>query len=205
MRFFRPPAQARFFHASPDAPPVDIYLNNKKVVSRLAFKNFSNYHKLKPGEYQLEIYPSSLPKLNPVFRKRILLPPGSTYTVSIINRVNNLNILIINDPQKSPEENFNYLRAVHLSPNAPAVNIRANNFTIVRNLRYKDISNYARLNPKTYDLTILTTTGKEVLKIPNQVLQSNFYQTLYIIGLIDGDNQLQTVITTDGIYQFRPL
>lgn len=201
---FKRPATVRVLHGSPDAPPVDIFLNDMKVVSGLPFKNISEYLQIKPGEYKLEIYPSTVPKLNPVFRKKVLLPSDSVYTIAAINKLNNLNIFIINDPTEKPRNNISYLRAVHLSPNAPAVNIRVNNRTICRNLQYKGISRYAQLDPGTYNISVLTTSGGDnVLTIPNQVLQVGFYQTVYILGLVGGEPPLQAIIPIDSLCRFR--
>ena len=114
-----------------------------------------------------------------------------------------LNIFIINDPQQIPRKNISYLRSVHLSPNAPAVNIRVNSRNTCKSLRYKEISRYARLNPETYDITVLTAIGnKKVLEIKNQVLQSAFYQTVYILGLSTEEAPLEAIIPLDSMYKF---
>ena len=47
----------RLFHASPDAPPVDIYINNNLVFRSLAFGNFTEYVPLSMGNYKIEVYP----------------------------------------------------------------------------------------------------------------------------------------------------
>ena len=53
----------RVFHASPDAPPVDIYINNNLVFKSLAFGNFTEYMPLSMGNYKIEVYPEGKRKI----------------------------------------------------------------------------------------------------------------------------------------------
>ena len=46
----------RVFHAAPQAPAVDVYINEKLVFSNLQFTQFSSYVKLKEGEYRIDIF-----------------------------------------------------------------------------------------------------------------------------------------------------
>ena len=45
----------RVFHAAPQAPNVDVYVNDQMVFSNLAFGDFTRYVYLDEGEY-FEVY-----------------------------------------------------------------------------------------------------------------------------------------------------
>ena len=53
----------RVFHASPDAPPVDIYVNEGLAFKNLSFKEFSEYVQLPMGEYKIEVFPAGQKEL----------------------------------------------------------------------------------------------------------------------------------------------
>ena len=49
----------RVFHASPNAPAVDVYINKALVFSNISFKDFSEYIPLSKGQYEMEVYPAN--------------------------------------------------------------------------------------------------------------------------------------------------
>ena len=203
MNLFNPPSYVRVLHASPDAPTVDVYVNKTKVASNLQFTNLTDYLRLKPGRYHIQIYPAGSARVNPVLNEKVYVPPGAIYTISAVNKLKNLNLFIITDPENEPDKNSSYLRVIHLSPNAPAVNLKLNGRTLFRRLNYRDVTRYAVLTPKTYNGYVLTSKDEQkVLTINNIVLQPGFYYTIYILGLVGNQPPLQTIIPLDGRYQF---
>ena len=46
----------RVFHASPNAPAVDIYVNGSLVFENLSYKEFTEYVPLPMGEYNVQVY-----------------------------------------------------------------------------------------------------------------------------------------------------
>jgi hypothetical protein len=48
----------RVLHASPNAPAVDVYVNDKLAVRNISFKGFSPYLRLAPGRYNVKVYPA---------------------------------------------------------------------------------------------------------------------------------------------------
>ncbi|WP_375536390.1 DUF4397 domain-containing protein [Alteribacillus sp. HJP-4] len=48
----------RILHASPDAPAVDVYVNDEAVVEDAEFKDATDYMDLPEGDHEVAIYPS---------------------------------------------------------------------------------------------------------------------------------------------------
>lgn len=69
------------------------------------------------------------------------------------------------DDFRSSPEMPSYVRILHSSPGAPAVDIYINNVPILRNLTYKQFSNYLPIVPGTYNIKIYAagTTSRPVL------------------------------------------
>lgn len=194
----------RLLHGAPGAPAVDVYANDRKIASNLAFKNLTRYIEIRPGRYSIEIYPAGS-RRNPVLVENISIRPGTIYTVAVVNRVNNLALFPIVDLLEiSPasRENMIYIRVAHLSPNAPAVDVRIDNRTIVTNLRYKNVSRYVPVDSGTYNINVFRAgTNSNVLRKRNVVLQPGFYYTVYVLGLVDEELPLQAIVPVDGIYR----
>ncbi len=202
MNWFRRPTFLRLLHASPDAPAVDVYANDRKIASNLKFKDLTDYINIRPGRYQIKVYPAGKRK-TPVLEENVVIQSGSVLTVSVIGGVRNLSLSVIEDPTESPRRDTAYIRAVHLSFNAPAGDIKLDNRTVFRNLAYRGATRYASVDPGTYDLNIYRAgTNNKVLEITNLLLQPEFYYTVFVLGLVNGEPPLQDIVSIDGLYRF---
>ena len=197
----QPMSLVRVLHASPDAPPVDVYVNNRKVISSLPFKNLSGYLPLRPGRYNIKVYPAGKTS-NPVINQNVRVVAGSVITLAAINKVKNIELYPIMDGLKQPRSKKPFVRFAHLSPNAPAVDIRLEDGTLLfRNADYQDVTRYLEVEPGTYTLEVfLAGTKRKVLTVPNVVLQPGLMYTVYAVGLVNDEPPLQTLTVIDSYY-----
>jgi hypothetical protein len=186
-------------HASPDAPAVDIYANDKLIAGNLSYKDFTPYVTVTPGNYNIKVYPTGR-KDNAVLTTDLNIPPYSIYTVAAVNKLANLNLLPIREPTMPIPAGKVYVRFAHLSPNAPNVDVVLPNGTkLFNNVTYKQITDYIPVNPGTYAIYVRPTgTDQNVLYVPNITLQPNRFYTVYAVGLVDGTPSLQALIPLDG-------
>jgi Domain of unknown function (DUF4397) len=92
-----------------------------------------------------------------------------------------------------------FIRFVHLSPNAPSVDIRLNNDQLFNDIIYKEATDYVDLVPGTYQLSIVAhNTDQEVLKLNNLLIEPNAVYTIYATGLLGGTPKLEAIILPDG-------
>lgn len=203
--FFRMPPEpidttyARIFHASPDAPPVDVYINNRPVVSNLRYRSFTEYLPLPPGVSNVKVFPAGR-TTNPVINTNVNIPPNTILTVAAINELKDISLYPIEDTPKPIPMDKVYIRVGHLSPNAPAVDVRLpNGRNLFEDVEYKEITDYKLVEPGEYTLNLYTTgTDKRVLHVPNINLKPNRFYTVYAIGLVGERPPLQVVIPLDG-------
>jgi len=80
-------ARVRVVHAAPDAPPVDLLLNERTAISNLKFGRVTGtYAEYPAGTYQLKV--ASVGGENTLLGPLPLaLAPGRTYTVLVLGRV----------------------------------------------------------------------------------------------------------------------
>ena len=192
----------RVLHASPDAPAVDIYVDGKLIVKNLSYKQLTNYIPVKPGSYKIQIFAAGQ-QMNPVISTTATIPAQSALTLAAIGTLSNIELMAISEvymPTNIAQKSF--IRFVHLSPNAPAVDIVNDNGTkLFENVSYKTYTNYIAVAPGRYTLMVKPTgTDQTVLTIPNVHLMSGMLYSIYAVGLVGGKPPLEAIISVDGNY-----
>ncbi len=189
----------RLLHASPNAPAVDVFANGNLIGDDLRFGEFTNYLPIPPAEYQIEIFPAMGPKQS-VLSEEIIIPDNTILTVAVIGELPNIELYAIVDPKEQLSLNMTGLRFVHLSPNAPPVDIRLPNGTILfDDVSYREVTDYLEVPPRTYTVEVVPTgTDNVVLYVPNINLMGNRFYTVYAVGLVNDEPELQVLIPLDG-------
>ncbi|KGK87916.1 DUF4397 domain-containing protein [Clostridium sp. HMP27] len=194
----QPNSFVRVLHASPNAPMVDIYANDNLIIKRISYQQFTPYFQLPVGRYNIKIYPSGT-KTNPVVDTNVNIPANKILTVAAIGQLPNIELYAVSDMATiNPSKTL--IRFVHLSPNAPNVDIILPNGTkLFENVGYKDTTNYIAINPGIYTVQVRPTgTESIVLTVPNIRLKPNRAYTIYAVGLVGAEPPLQVLIPLDG-------
>lgn len=194
-----PKAFVRILHAIPDAPAVDIYANNNPLVKNLKYKEFTEYLDVPPGMYNIKVYPAGTMS-TALIDTNLNLSSETISTVAAIGRANHIQLLPINDPILPRDPSKTYVRFAHISPNTPAVDITLPDGTVIfEDVEFKEVTEYAAIAPGRYTLQARPTGTSDVaLTVPNILLKSNKFYTVYAVGLIGENPPLQVLIPLDG-------
>ena len=185
----------RVFHAAPQAPNVDVYVNDQMVFSNLAFGDFTRYVYLYEGEYNVSVYLAGQ-KDRPVINQMVDVPSQQIFTIAATGNLDNLGLLVIPDKvSKSPSQNYSSVRVIHLSPNAPGVDILVDGDTLFEDISFGEGTDYVDLNPGTYNVNVVLNTDKSVVLPLKVTLNPDKIYTIYIIG---NPPTLQAVQVVDG-------
>lgn len=185
----------RVFHAAPQAPNVDVYVNDQMVFSNLAFGDFTRYVYLNEGEYNVSVYLAGQ-KDRPVINQMVDVPSQQIFTIAATGNLDNLGLLVIPDKvSKSPSQNYSSVRVIHLSPNAPGVDILVDGDTLFEDISFGEGTDYVDLNPGTYNVNVVLNTDKSVVLPLKVTLNQDKIYTIYIIG---NPPTLQAVQVVDG-------
>lgn len=185
----------RVFHAAPQAPNVDVYVNDQMVFSNLAFGDFTRYVYLDEGEYNVSVYLAGQ-KDRPVINQMVDVPSQQIFTIAATGNLDNLGLLVIPDKvSKSPSQNYSSVRVIHLSPNAPGVDILVDGDTLFEDISFGEGTDYVDLNPGTYNVNVVLNTDKSVVLPLKVTLNPDKIYTIYII---DNPPTLQAVQVVDG-------
>jgi hypothetical protein len=200
MQNMREPSMAsvRVLHAVPDAPNVDVYANDKMIARNLAFGENTPYTPVSAGNYEISLYVAGT-KDSPVLANRLVIGNNDILTVAAVGTLDTIGFLSIPDSNMPMESGMAMVRFSHLSPNAPAVDITLPNGTILfRNVSYKHLTPYIAVPPRNYTLQVRAAgTPNVVLSVPNVSLAQNKMYTVYAVGLVGEDPELEALLLLD--------
>lgn len=202
LEYYRMPSQnafVRILHASPNAPAVDIYVNDKLFVKGIRYKGFSKYYSVPAGTYSVKAYPAGQ-RVNPVLSTTVTISTNTIQTIAAIGTLPNISIQSIPEPKQQIIPSKAYVRFVHLSPNAPRVDVGvAGGAALFKNVGYKEVTSYIPVDSGFYTFEVRATgTGERVLHVPNIHLLPNRFYTVYAVGLAGSTPPLQVLVPLDG-------
>ncbi|QDZ79864.1 DUF4397 domain-containing protein [Priestia megaterium] len=189
-------AEVRIVHASPDAPAVDIFVDDKALVEGAKFKDVSNPLPLSAGSHKVEVYEAKTKGTkDSLIEATLVVDGGKSYTVAAVNKAENLELQAFTNNKQGMDGKAS-LRIAHLSPDAPAVNVGPKGAApLFKDLSFKSISGYQVVNPGSYDLFVSTADGKEVLSLPGTNLESGKNYTVLAVNTAD---KLETIVLQDN-------
>lgn len=189
-------AEVRIVHASPDAPAVDIFVDDKALVEGAKFKDVSNPLPLSAGSHKVEVYEAKTKGTkDSLIEATLVVDGGKSYTVAAVNKAENLELQAFTNNKQGMDGKAS-LRIAHLSPDAPAVNVGPKGAApLFKDLSFKSISGYQVVNPGSYDLSVSTADGKEVLSLPGTNLESGKNYTVLAVNTAD---KLETIVLRDN-------
>ncbi|MBV0925596.1 DUF4397 domain-containing protein [Halomicroarcula limicola] len=123
------PASVRVAHMSPNAPNVDVYVDGSAVLEDVPFGAVSDYLDVPAGSRTVEITAAGDAETS-VFEGDVSVESGQAYTIVAAGEIGEeadepFQPLVLSDDTASPSDDTARLRAVHVSPDAPAVDITA--------------------------------------------------------------------------------
>lgn len=199
-----PMGYVRVIHTVPDAPNVDIYVNDKLIINNLAYGSYTDYLPIPEGTYKISLYVAGT-KNPPVLSNMLTVNKNSILTVAAVGTLSDIELLAITDVNETRKPGKAMIRFLHLSPNAPAVDITLPDGTVIfSNVSFKHITPYIDVAPMNYTLQVrVAGTSSVVLTIPNVNLVADKYYTVYAIGLAGGKPELEALLLLDGENSMR--
>ncbi|MDQ2071935.1 DUF4397 domain-containing protein [Haloarcula sp. NS06] len=121
------PASVRVAHMSPNAPNVDVYVEGDKVLEDVPFGAVSEYLDIPAGARAVQITAAGDPDAS-VFEGGVPVESGQAYTVAAAGEIGDeagkpFEPLVLEDTTAAPNNGTARLRLVHLSPDAPQVDV----------------------------------------------------------------------------------
>ena len=159
-------AKVRVIHASPDAPNVDVYVDDAKAISDLAYTKAAGPADLNPGVRSLKVKAAgtdaTVIDVSPELEAR-------RYSVYAVGKLASIEPLLLEDTRYAAK-NAAKVRVLHASPSAPKVDIYLSRpgsdidkiDPIKENVPFKTISDYFRIRPGKLQVRVTLADTKTV-------------------------------------------
>ena len=180
-------AEVRVAHLSPDAPAVDVLVGTddttkSAVLTNVSFPAVSDYLTVDDGNYYIDV--AATGTTAPVIDVNDVTLAGEL-TIAAVNNLASIEPLVLVDDRVVTPGKAK-LRAVHASPNAPAVDIfvdGAGLLPALTNLSFKDSTDYLELDPGAYTFRFRATgTTDDVFVVDGLELAGSMNYSAFAIG-----------------------
>ncbi len=180
-------SRVMFVHASPDAPAVDIYSGWRQVARGLGFPDNTPYRYSLPGPRTVRVNVAGT--MTTVIKADVKLAPRTFYSVFAVNDVAHIEPLVLVDDLTPPASGKAKVRFIHLSPNAPAVDIAVagGGPVVFPNVAFKGATDFASLPAGTYHLEVRVAGSPDpVLALPPVTIEDGRIYTVFAKGFLGG-------------------
>lgn len=186
-------AEVRFVHASPDAPAVDITLTDGTILfGGVPFGEAAGSIPVGAGSYDLQVRAAGTTTVVLSFGD-VALAAGTNYTVYAVGRLTDgsLDAIVSIDAPGTGAATADLdpataeVRAAHLSPDAPAVDIRVDGALVLTNVPFGAVSGYLSTGARTRNVQVFAagTTTNAVIDADVTLLPGRSY-TLAATGFL---------------------
>jgi hypothetical protein len=176
------PAQLRVIHASPDAPAVDVVVNDNfgaPVLEDVPFPAVSDYLTVPGGAYNVKVTPANNPGVI-VIDANVTLDAGKRYSAYATGPLATIAPYVLVDDNRSVATAAK-VRIVHTAPSAGAVDVYvtapgasiATAAPALTNVPFRAESGYLSLAAGSYDVTVTPTGTKTAAIGPATITLAN--------------------------------
>ena len=197
-------AQLRVVHASPDAPNVDVLVDDAAALTDVPFKAASDYLDLPAGARNVKVRATGTSTV--VIDQNATVTAGRTYTVLATGRLASIAPLVLEDDLTNPAAGNVKLRLVHASPTAGNVDIYvtapaadlATAAPTLSNVAFLAASDYLEVPAGTYRVRITPVGTKTVaIDVNNVALAAGQIRTAVAVDAPGGGAPLGAILLAD--------
>lgn len=175
-------------HTSPDAPGVDLLVDNSKQNSAaLTYPNNTGYLKVTSGTRNIKVNVTGTSTT--VIEANLALTKDMNYSIFAVDSVSKISAVVITDDLTAPAAGKAHVRFIHLSPNAPAVDIAvaSSGAVVFGNKTFKEYTPFTPLDAGTYNLDVrVAGTSTVALVLPAITLEAGKIYTVFAKGFLGG-------------------
>lgn len=188
-------AKVLVVHASPNAPGVDLLVDNTKVnTSALNFPDNTGYLSVNAGARNFKVNVTGT--ATTVIDATPTLSKDASYSVFAIDSVSKISALLTVDDLTAPASGKAHVRFIHLSPNAPAVDVSVEGQAAGAGLFLNRTFNktitagqqaFTPVDAGTYNLEVrVAGTTTVALPLPGITLTAGKIYTVFAKGFLGG-------------------
>ena len=140
------------------------------------------------------------PARQDILNVNVTLQPNAAHSLVVLGTAANVQSQVLTDDLTAPPQGQAKVRFVHASPNAPAVNVAADDQTLFSNVSFRTATDYANVPAGSVNLQVSAAdTGAVVLTVPDVEFVGRVVYTVYAIGLVNGQPPLQALPAVESV------
>jgi Domain of unknown function (DUF4397) len=183
----RPEALVRVAHFAPGLLKGDVYVvyvNGRLQLKGVPFKTVSDYLKVRPGEFKVEVREAGEPVSSPpVIAATVELETGKAYTVAVFGQLTSVKAALLTDDMSRPGDGKSKVRLIQAIPGEEAVDLVTGGDVLVPGARFPSASDYREVPAGSVDVEVRKAGSGEVLaKAGNLRLPSGSISSLVAVG-----------------------
>jgi hypothetical protein len=175
-------------HASPDAPGVDLFVDNAKqnTTGALTFPNSTAYLTLNSGSRGIKVNAANTS--TSVINATLNFEKDKNYSLFVVDSLSKISTVLLTDDLTAPATGKAHVRFVHLSPNAPAVDIAIKGGAVLfANTAFKGSKPFTPVDAGTYDVDVrVANTTTVALPLTGIKLEAGKIYTFFARGFLGG-------------------
>lgn len=189
-------AQLRVMHASPNAPNVDVLVDNETVLTNVAYRAVSPFDDVAAGSRRIRVRATGT--TTAVIDENVDFVAGNSYTVLAAGLLTTIEPVVALDNLEAPPSGQMKLRVIHAAPTAGSVDVYVTapgtslvqSTPVLSNVAFRAISAYLTVDPGTYQIRV-TAAGTTSLVIDTP--------------LTVAAGQIRTIVATEAVGSGTPL
>ena len=203
-------ARVMVVHASPDAPGVDLYVDNKKAnATALTYPNNTGYINVNEGTRNIKVTLAG--STTPLYEVAVPFTAQTKASIFAYNRVTSPGLFMVTDQLNAPASGQVHIRFFHLAPDAPAVSVGTvsnNTFTAIPAFSNRSFENqstatanqgFTSMAAGNYTFEVRNASNNAVVfTTPSITLQAGKIYTIYTRGIpgASGNQALNVSVIT---------
>lgn len=180
-------ANVMVVHASPDAPGVDLYVDDAKVNSAaLNYPNNTGYLEVDAGERNVKVTAAGAGLGSPVIDADVTLDSDMNYTVFAADELGSVMPIVLIDDLTAPASGQAHIRFVHLSPDAPDVDVVVQGGSeLFSDLEFKEATAFTPVAAGSYTVEVQPVGTDDAAVTATLDLQAGKIYTVFAKGFLN--------------------
>jgi hypothetical protein len=197
-------ARVRVVHASPDAPDVDVLVDDAGVAGDVPYLTASDYLDVSAGDHNLKV--NAAGTTTTVIDADVSLLDGTDYTVIASGLVAAIEPIVLEDDNSAPAAGTARVRAIHGAPSAAAVDIYITapgedleaETPALGNVEFGDVADYIEAPVGDYQVRV-TPAGTKTVVIDSGTLtlESGQVRTAIAVDAAGGGPPFDLLVLED--------
>jgi hypothetical protein len=118
-----------------------VYVNGRLQLKGVPFKTVSDYLKVKPGKFKVEVREAGEPVDSPpVIAATVDLEAGKAYTVAVFGQLTSVKAALLTDDMSRPASSKSKVRLIQAIPGEGAVDLVTSGDVLISNARFPSAS-----------------------------------------------------------------